>query len=102
MRITIAYLLIFLSLWSQFDDVLLPPSLVLPSASLPDDDDEYVSTRPDSAWERSSIRQKPAFVRMQSKTADFISMSPRQDSSESNRAGLIGPSPLYVFMSLQL
>ena len=57
MQTKVAHLLLFLLIWSQVDDVLLPPQTISQSAPLANDDDEYQLTRLSEAWGRSSLEQ---------------------------------------------
>jgi hypothetical protein len=103
MRMQKVYLLIFFSLWCQFDDVLLTPFPSLQSAPLADDDEEYVSVeRPqDLKWSSSFSKSRPGGLNP--KTSDFLSISARTDLPPSWK--LTEPirfSCLYALMSLQL
>jgi hypothetical protein len=93
------YIVIFLSVWVQFDDTLLAPSRILQSAR---DDDEYLSVQREPGQKRESHSAKSVLDNLKSKTADLLSVSSEWDApSGSKFAGPISPSPLYVFMSLQ-
>ena len=94
------YILILLSAWVQFDDTLLAPSRVLQS---PADDDEYLSVQREPSQKCGARSAKSVLDNLKSKTADLVSVSSEWDApSGSKFVGPIGPSPLYVFMSLQL
>jgi hypothetical protein len=101
MRMQKAYLLICLSIWCQFDCVLLAGFPSSQSASLTDEDDEYLSVKPDQSLKKSSSRQKSGLVGLKPKTANFL-LSTRRDARPALKlAWPVGPSLLYVFMSLQ-
>ena len=94
-----AYFLIFLSVWAHFDDVLLAPSRILQSA---EDDDEYLSIQREPCQMREVSSAKSVLDNLKP-TADFLSVSSEWDAPSCSKfAWPIGPSPLYVFMSLQL
>jgi hypothetical protein len=98
-----AYLLIFLSIWSQFDDVLLATFPTVPSAPLTDDDDdEYLSVGREQGRKWASARQKPVLVGLKLNTPDVFGLSASNDSPPGPESGSLGLSSLYVFMSLQL
>jgi hypothetical protein len=97
----VAYLLIFLALWSQFDDALLAGFLTIPCDQLADDDDEYLSVERGQDQTRSSTGPKSLLVRWKPENAGG-SISTRRDSPAATKDGLIGLFHLYIFMSLQL
>jgi len=97
-----AYLLIFFTLWCQFDDVLLTPSPSLQSAPLANDDDEYVSVERQKGLKVQPVREKGWLVGLKVNTSDFAIFTGIGAPSVSNLAGVLDPSPLYAFMSLQL
>jgi hypothetical protein len=98
-----AYLLIFLTLWAQFDGVLLTVFPILPSASLASDDDEYSVVKREQRAERESNLQKALPEGLRPNTAGCFAMSPEKGAPpESKFSGSVGQSLLFVFMSLQL
>jgi hypothetical protein len=101
MRMRKVFLLICLSLWCQFDGVVLAGFPGVQSAPLTDeDDDEYLSVKPNQTLTKLSCRQKLALVDLKPKTAN-LSLSTRRDALPALR--LAWPealSLLYVLMSL--
>jgi hypothetical protein len=98
-----AYLLIFLVVWGQFDDVLLVPFLCAQSTPLAGDDDEYVPVQREQGRAWAPGRQKSVLECLKPKTADLCSIPTRRDFPPGSKsAGPIDPSPLYLLMSLQL
>ena len=96
------YLLIFLSIWSQFDDSLLAPLPTSPTAPLIDDDDEYLPAEQGERGEQSSPLRSPALAVLDPKAGTFPpTCLGRGVPSGANLSGPFGPSSLYVFMSLQ-
>ena len=94
-----AYVLVLLLISAQVDDFWAAP--VLPSASLADDDDEYLPSRRRSQEGECSPDQKPVFVGHKPQTADRP-LARRGVPSEWNLITPFTPPPLYVFMSLQI
>jgi hypothetical protein len=95
-----AYLLVFLTFWAQFDDLLLTPVFAVQSAPLPTDDDEYLPTELREQREhinnlrgRVSVGMKPQI--------EHIPIAQRDVPSQSNIRTPSGPC-LYVLMSLQI
>ena len=97
----IAWLLVFLTCWAQFDDVLLPCALDAQSAPLLDDDDEYIPFNSHDQETRSFGRQRPAGVHLKPRLGVFALVSSGVPS-EPTLTTPLAPPPLYVFMSLQL
>jgi hypothetical protein len=97
----LAYLLIFLAIWSQLDDALLTAFPSVPPVALADDDDDYLSVKRERARERASSQQKSVLVRVIPKNPSS-SISTRRGSPPGSKPRPFGPFPLYVFMSLQL
>jgi hypothetical protein len=96
-----AYLLMVLSVWIHFDDVLLPafpPLQQVPVAA----DDEYLSLQRDQGLKRASVRHRFWRVALQSNTSDLICLARMDTPPGSTRARPFAPSALYVIMSLQL
>ena len=94
-------LLILLLISAQVDDswAVAP---VLPSASLPDDNEEYLPAQRRLQEQRSSPRQEPVVfdsVRLHHAALSFV---PRGVPSERNLTTPFTPPPLYAFMSLQI
>jgi hypothetical protein len=102
MRTQKVCLLICLSIWCQFDDVLL---VSLPSAqSAPftdEDDDEYLSIKPDQNLKKSSSRHKSVLVGLKPKTANVALSTERAARPALKLAWPVAASLLYVLMSLQ-
>ena len=97
------YLLVFLTFWAQFDDVLLTPSSLAGSASVAANDDEYLSVERDQARERTASLHKSALDALMPKIAGCDSFAAKSDALPGSRIdGLTRPSPLYALMSLQL
>jgi hypothetical protein len=95
----LAYLLIFLTFWAQFDDLLLTPASAFQSA--PSDDDEYVSSGGQEQQEWFGPRRQPPSVSVKPQAADFPLVR-REVPSEWKLTTPFAPPPLYVFMSLQI
>jgi hypothetical protein len=101
MRMQNAYLLICLSIWCHFDDVMLAWFPNSQSAPLIDEDGEYLSVKPDQRPKKSSPRQKSGFVGLKPNTGNFL-LSTRRDARPALKLTWpVGPSLVYVFMSLQ-
>jgi hypothetical protein len=97
-----AYLLIGLSIWCQFDDVLLASFARVQSAPLTDvADDEYLSVNPKQGPKKPPCRQKPVLVDLGPKAADLLPCTGRDTEPASIRAWPVNHSLLYVLMSLQ-
>lgn len=102
MRMHKAYLLIALSVWIHFDDVLLtafPPLQQVPVAA---DDDEYLALQREQGLKRASVRPKFWRVGRRANTSDLIFFARMNTPSGSNLARPFDPSALYILMSLQL
>jgi hypothetical protein len=97
----IAGLLIVLTCWAQFDDVLLPRAPDAQSAPLPDDDDEYIPSTSQDQETRSAGRQRPVLVYLKPQPGVFALVRSGVPSAPTLTTPL-APPPLYVFMSLQL
>jgi hypothetical protein len=100
---TITYVLVILSTWSQFDDTLIPFCDASPPVPIVDcDDDEYVSVRRDDNCPTSAVRRHAASFALTQEVAAHSTgpFGPAWRGPE--RVGPLSPSPLYVFMSLQL
>jgi hypothetical protein len=98
----VAYLLISLTFWSQFDDALLTPASALQSAPLPsDDDDEFLPPQRQEREEPFAARRQPQPVSVKPYAADFSTVE-RGVPSEWNLTTPFAPPPLYAFMSLQI
>jgi hypothetical protein len=94
----VAYGLVLLTFWAQFDDVLLPLVLATQSAEVATDDDEYLSCeRPEQCAPRRHVQTDS----VKHQAADYSS-DQKNLSSERQVTGLFVRSPLYVFMSLQI
>lgn len=104
MQIRKAYLLIVLSLWIHFDDVVLVTAFPrMHCAPLDADDDQYLSVERGKDLKGPCSRQKPGLVSLKPKITDFIPLSPGKDAPlGSNATALSGFCSLYIFMSLQL
>jgi hypothetical protein len=103
MQMPKACLLIILSLWIQFDDVVLTAFPRLQHAPLAADDDQYLSVERGQGLKYPLSRQKAGLVSLKPKTADFLPLCTAKGAPlGSNFADPIGSAPLYVFMSLQL
>jgi hypothetical protein len=102
MRTQKAFLLICLSIWCQFDDVLLACLPGSQSAPLIDeDDDEYLSVKPNQSLKNSSSRQKSVLVGLKPNTANLLLSTRREARPALKLAWPVNLSLLYVFMSLQ-
>ena len=97
----IAYLLIFLALWAQFDDVLLPSVSAFQSTPLSSDDDEFVLSRGQEEQRWLGLRRQRQSASVKPKGADF-SFVERGLATELNLGTRLVPPLLYVFMSLQI
>jgi hypothetical protein len=96
----LVYILILLLLSAQVDDAwAVAPDL--PSASLADDNDEYLPARRQVRAEPFSAGQGPLFVGLKSQPVDCSPVR-RGVSSEWHLLTPFAPPALYVFMSLQL
>jgi hypothetical protein len=96
-----AYFLIFLLVEGLVDDAVAL-TLVSPSVSLVDDDDnEYLASRKRPEEKASRFDKEPAFVGLKPQTADFT-LDQRNGPSEWNLTTPFTPPPLYLFMSLQI
>jgi len=96
----IAWLLVFLTCWAQFDDVLLPLVPGAQSAPIPEDDDEYVPSNSQGQETRAAGRRPPGFVHVKPQPGAFALVHSRVPS-EPTLTRPLAPPPLYVFMSLQ-
>ena len=96
----IACLLVFLTCWAQFDDVLLPLALGAQSAPVPDDDDEYIPSNSREQETRSVGRQRLGLVCLKPQPCIFASVR-SGFPSEPTPTTPFAPPPLYVFMCLQ-
>ena len=96
----LAYLLILLVISAQVDDAWAVDP-VLPSASLAEDNDEYLPARRRPGEELSFSRQEQALDRLPPQTANFSALR-RSLPTEWDLTAPFAPSPLYVFMSLQM
>jgi hypothetical protein len=96
-----AYLLVFLTIWAQFDDALLTPASTFQSAPLPaDDDDDFLPVkRP--AHQDQFARRQPLSVGVKPLAANFTFVQ-RRVPSESKLTAPFTPAPLALFMSLQI
>jgi hypothetical protein len=94
------YVLICLTMWAEFDNVLLADRPILTPAPLVDDDDEYPAVKREQGPVQSL--STPRLVGLKPKTDNFVSICPRKDASPGVSLAAIGSSPLYVLMSLQL
>jgi hypothetical protein len=96
----LTYLLILLLLSAQVDDAwTVDPAL--PSASLADDNDEYLPAPRRPRDELSASAQGPMFVGLKPPPTNACSV-PAGVRSEWNVTAPFTPPPLYVFMSLQI
>jgi hypothetical protein len=99
----VAYLLILLLIWAQFDDLSPAAGPVLPAALVTDEDDEYISAEGELHLLHWSVQKNTPHLAFKPGIADATSCF--VDASAplgSRRAARVGASPLYVFMSLQL
>jgi hypothetical protein len=96
----LAYLLILLLIAGQAD-VAWAVSPLAPSAPQADDDDEYLPAQRNPQGERPSSRWEPGSAAAKLSTAEFAS-APSGVPSGRTLATPFAPSPLYVFMSLQI
>jgi hypothetical protein len=96
----LTYLLVLLLMAAQVDDAWAVAP-VLPSAALADDDNEYLPAQRRPQEQLSSSRQKPVSRALAPRTADF-SFAPRGVLSRRTLTPPFAPTPLYVFMSLQI
>jgi hypothetical protein len=96
------YFLMFLVLLAQVDDTWVA-TFVSTSAPLSqvDDDDECTPSQLRTVGEESSARQTPIFNSLKRQTADF-SVVREGVPSAWNLTRPFAPSPLYIFMSLQI
>jgi hypothetical protein len=94
----IAYLLMFVLILVQVDDAW---ALALPSASFAEDDDEYLPAPPRPLAEQVAPSQKPTFFGLKPHLGDFSGLR-RDTPAQEDRTAPFTPSPLYVFMSLQV
>jgi hypothetical protein len=97
-----AYLLVFLTFWSQFDDALLTVASAFQSAPLQsyDDDDECLPLKRLAEQEQFAPRRQPQVVSVKPQAAECCFAG--RCSFEGK---LITPFPaplLYIFMSLQI
>src|SRR5215831_16675312 len=97
----IAYFLVFLTFWAQFDDVLLISVLPFQSAPLSSDDNEYVSSGSQEQREWLVPRRQLQSVSVRLQVADFPLVR-RAVPSEWNLTTPFASPLLYVFMSLQI
>jgi len=97
----ITYFLISVTLWAQFDDVLLAPASTILSAPLASDDDDYVSSvdQEEQSWLASMGQRQSVGVPPQGVDLFHVGTSLR---SECKSATPFAPPPIYVFMSLQI
>jgi hypothetical protein len=97
----IGYLLIFLTFWAQFDDVLLLPASASQSVPLSSDDDEYVPSGGQQQQEWFGPRQKPQSVSAKPEIEEY-SFLRRRGLPEWKLTTPCAVSPLHLFMSLQI
>src|SRR5689334_8530150 len=104
MRIRKVYLLIALSIWIHFDDVVFLIAFPrLQCAPLDADDDQYLSVERGKDMKWPCSRQKPALVSLKPRISDFFPFDTGKDAPlGSNFTPFNGFFPLYVLMSLQL
>lgn len=97
----LTYFLIAVTVWAQFDDVLLAPASTILSASLASDDDDYVSSggQEEQPWLVSMERREPVRVTPPGVDLFHVGKIPR---SECKFATPFAPPLIYVFMSLQV
>ena len=95
----LAYLLVLLLISAQVDDAWAVAT-VLPSVSLADENDEFLPAQRLAQDRRTSL-QKPLFEALKPANAD-VAFMPRGLPLAWNSTTPFGPSPLYVFMSLQI
>jgi hypothetical protein len=98
----ITYFLVSMTIWAQFDDVLLAPASVVLSAPLASDDDEYVPSegREEQSWLISLPQRQSVGVASEAVAPFRGGMSRRP--CEWEFATPFAPPPIYVFMSLQI
>jgi hypothetical protein len=95
----LAHLLILLLVWALVDDYWAAAP-VWPSGPQADDN-EYLPSPQRPQEEICSPHQKPVFAGLKPRTAD-VPLVRRGVPSEWNLTTPFAPSPLYVFMSLQI
>jgi len=95
----IIYFLIALLLSAQFDDMWVSDT-VLSSSPVAGDDDEYLPSERQQHSAQSTTRHELAHLGLTQQTANSFSIRPSLGSG-SELAAAYGPSPLYLFMSLQ-
>jgi hypothetical protein len=96
------YSLIALTLWCQFDDVLLTPAAALQYVPVPvDDDDEYLAPACREHQELVARLRQPAPVSVKRVGKCFAYVG-RGMASERNATEPLAFSSLHVFMSLQI
>jgi hypothetical protein len=97
------YLLVFLTAWAHFDDVLLTPASPCQCARLPsDDDDECLPLeRRTQHQEELSERRQPKSAGVKIQTADS---QPLRNGVplDQQLATHLAPRLIYIFMSLQI
>ncbi len=96
----IAYLLIALAFWSQFDYVLLTPAAAAQSVPAPtDDDDDYLLPNLQDQEEQVAPRRQPETVSIRTLPGwRVVGSSP----SEWRPTTRFAPSPLCLSMCLQI
>ena len=97
----VAYSLICLSIWSQFDDTLLPLTPAFSATLVTDDDDEYLSVQQDEAW-RLPPSHLNCLPSIGPSTIDAFSFAAPVGVVSPTSPSPLDSAPLYVFMSLQL
>lgn len=102
MRIHKGYILICLSLWIHFDDVLLTSFPVLQHVPLAAEDDQYLSIQRGPGLKLASVREKFRLIGLKPNSSEFFFFTTIGWSPESYLAREVDPSILYVLMSLQL
>ena len=95
----LSYPLIFLLMSAQVDDTWA--SVVLPSAPLAADNDEYLPAQRPPRGEQPSSRAKLVFDVVRPWMVPFP-LVPGSGPAECNLTTPFTPPPLYVFMSLQI
>src|SRR5262249_5751747 len=96
----LSYLLIFLLLSTEVDGLWALVPHPLQTAPETDDNELLPSPRRQEP-SRSSLRQKPVRPGLTPPTGDACFSGFRKGPPEAPNPGGFGPSPLYVFMSLQ-
>jgi hypothetical protein len=96
-----ACILVFLTIWVQFDNALLTLASAFQTPPVQNTDDEYVVSKGQQQQTWFGARRQPQAVNLRPLAADLFFVG-KNVSSECNLTTLYSPPPLYVFMSLQI